>query len=216
VTLGQLLRHVFIATTPARVAGRHVGGVSLPLGHAAWRWTAGLLLTIAMVLGAPQLSHADNLELPSLEVVRSDDGVLLSFVTRFELPRAVEDAMHKGVPLHFVARVEVYRSRWYWTDRRLVDVSRTWRLAYQPLTRKYRVTFGSLNQTYDTLPDAMAALRRVSQWKVAETAQLENDAFHYLEFSYRLDTSQLPRPMQIGITGQSEWSLMVERTINLD
>ncbi|MDB6002348.1 MAG: hypothetical protein JWP52_4047, partial [Rhizobacter sp.] len=64
--------------------------------------------------------------------------------------------------------------------------------------------------------DAMAALRRVSQWKVAETAQLENDAFHYLEFSYRLDTSQLPRPMQIGITGQSEWSLMVERTINLD
>jgi hypothetical protein len=212
VTLGQLLHHFFIASQPARVAGRRVRGVSFP----AWRWTAGLLLMVAMVLGAPQLSHADNLELPSLEVVRSDDGVLLSFVTRFELPRAVEDAMHKGVPLHFVARVEVYRSRWYWADRRLVDVSRTWRLAYQPLTRKYRVTFGSLNQTYDTLPDAMAALRRVSQWKVAETSQLENDAFHYLEFSYRLDTSQLPRPMQIGITGQPEWSLMVERTINLD
>jgi hypothetical protein len=34
----------------------------------------------------------------------------------------------------------------------VIRATRTWRLAYQPLTRKYRVTFGGLNQNYDSLP----------------------------------------------------------------
>jgi hypothetical protein len=179
------------------------------------RWSA-VVLTALLLCIAPLVAGADTLELPTLEVVRTDDGLMLSFVSRFELPRAVEDAVQKGVPLHFVARVELFRSRWYWRDQRIADVSRTWRLAYQPLTRRYRVTFGSLNQNFDTLSDAMAGLRRVTQWKVVDNAALESDAHHYVEFSYRLDTTQLPRPMQIGITGQSEWSLSVERTISLD
>lgn len=205
----------------------HLGGASrfgrpLPAaaGVAAWRhalvrWlTAAITALLLCVL--PMVAAADPLELPTLEVVRTDDGLMLSFVSRFELPRAVEEAVQKGIPLHFVARIELFRSRWYWRDQRIADVSRTWRLAYQPLTRRYRVTFGSLNQSYDTLDDAMAAIRRVTQWKVVDNSALDNDAHHYVEFSYRLDTSQLPRPMQIGITGQSEWTLSVERTISLD
>jgi hypothetical protein len=105
----------------------------------------------------------------------------------------------------------VFRERWYWLDRRIATASRAWRLAYQPLTRKYRVTFGGLNQSYDTLDEAMAVLRRVGAWKIAEAAQVEEGARHYVEFSYRLDTSQLPRPMQIGIGAQAEWALSVER-----
>jgi hypothetical protein len=193
------------ATTAAAAAGRRL--------LAEWLFVVFAALALC---GTPMTAGADVLELPTLEVVRTDDGLMLSFVSRFELPRAVEDAVQKGVPLHFVARVELFRSRWYWRDQRIADVSRTWRLAYQPLTRRYRVTFGSLNQNYDTLFDAMAALRRVTQWKVVDNAALENDARHYVEFSYRLDTTQLPRPMQIGITGQSDWTLSVERTISLD
>jgi hypothetical protein len=179
------------------------------------RWSIAVVAALALCVSSLTAS-AEPLELPTLEVVRTDDGLMLSFVSRFELPRAVEDAVQKGIPLHFVARIELFRSRWYWRDQRIADVSRTWRLAYQPLTRRYRVTFGSLNQTYDTLADAMAALRRVTQWKVVDNSALENDAHHYVEFSYKLDTTQLPRPMQIGITGQSEWTLSVERTISLD
>jgi hypothetical protein len=33
-----------------------------------------------------------------------------------------------------------------------------------------------------------------------------------VEFTYRLDTTLLPRPMQIGIGGQPEWTLLVEKT----
>jgi hypothetical protein len=46
---------------------------------------------------------------------------------------------------------------------------------------------------------------------LADAGQIEDDGHHYIEFSYRLDTSQLPRPMQIGIGGQADWTLRVER-----
>jgi hypothetical protein len=40
----------------------------------------------------------------------------LEFAARLELPRAVEDALQRGVPLYFVAEAQLLRSRWYWRD----------------------------------------------------------------------------------------------------
>lgn len=177
------------------------------------RWLTSLLLGLSMLaLLVPAVGRADGVELASFEVVHNEEGVLLNFSAQFELSRSVEDALQKGVPLHFVAEVELLRDRWYWRDKRVTSASRVWRLAYQPLTRKYRVTFGGLNQAYDSLADALTAVRRVSGWKIAEASQIEDGARHYVEFSYRLDTTQLPRPMQIGIGGLPEWLLSVERT----
>jgi len=183
----------------------------------AWRawpsWPA-LRLACAWLLAALLLApplRAETPEISSFDIVHNEEGVSLSFAVRFELPRGVEDALQKGVPLFFVAEADIFRDRWYWLDRRVTSTSRTWRLAYQPLTRKYRVTFGGLNQTFETLVDAMAGVRRISAWKLAEPGQLDDGARHYVEFRYRLDTTQLPRPMQIGIGGQTDWTVQVEK-----
>ena len=37
----------------------------------------------------------------------------------------------------------------------------------------------------------------------------------YVEFSYALDTEQLPRPMQIALPGASEWALRIERELKV-
>ena len=178
--------------------------------HRGWRAWLGLLLA-CLALALAGHSRADQPEFSEFEVARTDEGVMLSFALRFDLPRGVEDALSKGVPLYFVAEAEVFRDRWYWRDKSVVKVNRVWRIAYQPLTRKYRVSFGGLNQNFDNLSDAVASVRRVSGWKIADAHETE-DGRHYVEFSYRLDTTLLPRPMQIGIGGQPEWSLLVERT----
>lgn len=162
------------------------------------------------------LAFAAGIDLREVELGRSDEGVLLSFTADFELPAAVEEALLKGVPLHFEAEARVYRSRWYWRDQRIARASRTWRLAYQPLTRRYRVTFGSLNQNYDSLGEALAAIQRTTRWRIAGLNEFEAGERHYIELDYRLDTSQLPRPFQIGIGGQAEWDLSAESTLVMD
>ena len=148
--------------------------------------------------------------------MREDDAVLLSYVANFELPPSVEDALHRGVPLHFEARAELLQSRWYWRDKRVANATLSWRLSYQPLTRTYRVGTGGLNQNFDTLAEALDSMRRRSRWKIADAAQLEDDGNHYVEFAFRLNTNMLPRPMQIGIGGETAWSLSVERTQRLE
>ena len=151
-------------------------------------------------------------ELSTFEVSRGEEGLLLSYAVKFELPRGAEEALSKAVPLYFVAEAEVFRDRWYWRDQSQAQASRVWRIVYQPLTLTYRVTFGGLSQTYPNRTEALASISRNARWKIAEPGATDDGGRHYVEFSFRLDTTLLPRPMQIGISGQPDWSLSVERT----
>ena len=164
---------------------------------------------LALTLGT---ARADGVELSQLATRRAEDGLDLSFTTHFELSRPAEDALHKGVPLYFVAEAAVLRNRWYWRDARVARAERSWRLSWQPLTRQYRVSNGGLHQSFATLDEALTVLRGQSAWHIAEPKDIEDGGSYYLEFSYRLDVSQLPRPMQIGL--QSGFALSIEQKRN--
>jgi hypothetical protein len=181
---------------------------------------AALLVTFAIALalgiGATTAIAAEQVELTGLDLSRDEDGVYLNYAVDLQLSRSVEDALIKAVPLYFVAEAQIYRDRWYWRDRRVADVVRVWRIVYQPLTSSYRITFGALSQTYATQGEALAAISRAARWKIAEPGQIDEGSRHYVEFSFKLDTSLLPRPMQIGVAGQPDWQLSVTRTLRLN
>jgi hypothetical protein len=95
------------------------------------------------------------------------------------------------------------------------------RLSYQPLTRRWRLQVSpvpignsglALGQSFDTREEAMAAVQHIARWKIAELADLEPDARYSVEFQFRLDVSQLPRPFQIGAVGHSDWNISASRT----
>ena len=195
---------------PAKGLGRAVAW-----GSQVLRWAWGLLLVLALVMGAVSAARADGIHLTDLRTERTDEGLLLSFSARFELTKPVEEALLKGLPVYFQAEVNVMRSRWYWRDARAARGVRSWRLVWQPLTRQYRVTTEGLHQNFDSLPEALAFMRGVSGWRIAEPRDIDEDGKYYLEFSYKLDTSQLPRPMQIGLGAPQGWGLSVEHRLNL-
>lgn len=174
------------------------------------------LLLLGLALLAPAPAPAQGIELAQLQAARRDGELTLEFAARITLPRAVEEALHRGVPVYFVAQAELRRKRWYWLDERVARVARTWRIAYQPLTSSWRVGLGGLYQTYPTLPDAIAAVSRSPGWKIADLAQLDPDSRYELEFGFKLDTTQLPGPMQIGLGGQGEWAIGAERVLRIE
>ena len=184
-----------------------------PLVTVAGEFGLGLGLAATSL---PAWASAPAIELLTLRLQRADGALSLDFAARIHLSRAVEEALQRGVPVYFTAQAQLLRNRWYWRDERVARVQRTWRLAFQPLTSSWRVGFGGLNQTQATLEEALASLSRLSDWKIAELAQVDPDSRHYVEFSFRLDTSQLPGPMQFGLTTQADWTLGVERTLRLE
>ena len=185
------------------------------------RFLLGFYLYALLACGAGA-GVASATEISQLRVERADDGIHLSALVRFDIPPVVEDALLKGIPMFFVVEADIYRERWYWTDPRVASAARTIRLAYQPLTRRWRVNVApglisssaglraTLNQNYDSLPEALAVIQRVARWKIAEAAEVDPDAAHKLDFSFRLDLSQLPRPFQIGVAGQKDWAISVQ------
>jgi hypothetical protein len=164
----------------------------------------------------PVAARAQGVELLTLQTARAEGGLNLEFAARISLPRAVEDALQRGVPIYFVAEAQLLRNRWYWRDERVARVARSWRVAYQPLTGAWRVGLGGLNQTYTSLGEALTTASRSAGWHLAELAQLDADKSYYLEFSYRLDTSQLPGPMQFGLGGQGDWAVGASRVIKVE
>lgn len=172
-----------------------------------------LALALLSSLCLAPASQAAPLEVLRVVAHRSSDGVYIELETRFDLPPSVEEALQKGVALYFTAEAVLRRPRWYWRDTEVSTAVRTWRLNYQPLTQTYRVSFGGLSQTYTSLRDALHAVQYCSQWRIAEAVPADDDARYYAEVSYRLDTSQLPRPLQIGLGSQAEWNLAAERTV---
>ena len=176
------------------------------------RWLPWLLW-----LACAGAAHAQGVELASLQVQKLEGALTIDFNVRVSLPRAVEEAVQRGVPIYFVAQAQLLRDRWYWRDERVSRVSRSWRLAYQPLTNSWRVGLGGLYQTVPTLAEALSIASRSAGWKLADLSQLDaSDKGYYLQFSYRLDTSQLPGPMQFGLTGQGDWAVGVNTTLKIE
>jgi len=187
------------------------------------RW---LFLSLSLILvGVAQANTP--VELQALKVERQDSAIYISGTWQFELPTALEDALLKGITLYFVTEVDISQERWYFYSQRVAYAERHVRLFYQPLTRRWRVNVSpqpfnvsglgmSLGQSYDTAEEAMVAVRRIVQWRIANATDYNPDAKQTININFKLDLKQLPRPLQIGATGQSDWSINFNKTQRLE
>lgn len=197
--------------------------------RAARAWLARATLACLLCLGAALPAQATDPTVEQIGLYRTADGLYLSARLQLAPSAPVEDALLRGVPLYFVWQAEVYRDRWYWTDKRVASVHRTLRLAYQPLTRRWRVSVSNdpeagrggaglqyaLHQNFDSLPDALAGVSRVARWRIADGVQLEAGGDQRAEVSFRLDLTLLPRPFQIGMGNQPEWLVNFSRRLEV-
>jgi len=186
------------------------------------RLSSGLTWLLAMLLcfgWGGSLAQTPPQETTRLTLEREVDGLWLSTQLEFDLPEVVEGALQKGIPIFFVAQADLLRKRWYWADKKLATAQRHLRLSYHPLTQRWRlnITLGEtaeavqglvFNQNFETLAEAMASVRRIFRWKIADADDLEPGAQQLVEFRFQLDVAQLPRPLRIGTLGQSDWSVV--------
>lgn len=96
----------------------------------------GLVALVLHALSLSAMAQSPRADSPEVRVARTEQGVMLSGSVRFDLSSSIEDALLKGVPVHFVYEADVVRERWYWLDRRVSARSRHLRLSHQLLTRK--------------------------------------------------------------------------------
>jgi hypothetical protein len=162
-------------------------------------------LLLALVAAHP--ARAEGIEVRGAALVAAEEGYYLEATFDIALTNALEDALNKGVPLHFLVEFELIRPRWYWLNEKLVNHQQRYRLSYNALTRQYRVGVGTLYQNFPTLGEALELLKRVRLRDLFEPATLRKDNTYTAGLRMRLDTSQLPRPFQLSAVGSRDWNI---------
>ncbi|TAG06312.1 MAG: DUF4390 domain-containing protein [Betaproteobacteria bacterium] len=175
--------------------------------RSAITWALALLLvwlTIASVA-------AETIAVRSALVRPTEDALVIDAEFDITLTAPLEAALLRGTPLYFALDTEITRRRAYWFDDSLPSAQSVRRLTYSPLTSSYRVDTGrtlSGSANYPTLEEALRQIRLIRGRSLIDKKELRNGAIYEVSIRLRLDTTQLPKPLQVNTLVSREWSLI--------
>ena len=171
------------------------------------------LLVLCLVWWGAASAAAEGIHVTSAEVSQNDGNYYLDANFEVELTHTLEDALNRGLPLHFVVEFEVIRPRWYtlylW-NKSVLEFEQDYRLSYNALTRQYRLSQGALHQNFDTLNDALALMGRLRTRFLGDAEMLDDGKVYEAAIRMRLDVTQLPKPFQINALASRDWNLTSE------
>lgn len=172
----------------------------------AFRWLAVLLLGCWLAVAGSALA-GDKSVVKQASIQAAPQGYVLDADIDVVLNPTLEDALTKGINLHFLLELEVTRPRNWWFDESIAEPVRKMRIYYHLLLRRYVVETGYSTQTVATLSEALALLGRVGDWQILERGALKAGQQYQARLRLRLNTAQLPKPLSIGAVTGDKWEL---------
>ncbi len=176
-------------------------------GRAMARGALLRTIALAMAMALAPLAHAEGIAVKSAVLEPTDDGWQLDADFDVQFSPRLEEAVNRGVPLYFVVDFELSRPRWYWFDQKPVQYTQTYKIAYTPLLRQYRLSVGSVYQNFTRFEEVTRVLSRIRGLHVADPQALKRDITYQAAVRMRLDTSQLPKPFQVNAIASRDWTL---------
>lgn len=162
---------------------------------------------------------AEGIFISKAEARLTDEGYQLSAVYNIQLSHTVETALTRGVTLYFVSELTINRSRWYWFDTDVVRDEQVAKLSYNALTQQYRITRGSLFQSFHELKEALQVLGHQTAPPVPLSMLDRQGGGFFTRLmkkgsdccsamaQMRLDVTQLPKPLQVNALTNEDWNL---------
>ncbi|MES2580563.1 MAG: DUF4390 domain-containing protein [Pseudomonadota bacterium] len=154
---------------------------------------------------------ASSININYAELQPLDDSYALSADIDIDFDDAIEEAVNKGVPLHFLIEFQVVKPWKYWFDDEIVTVTSSVMLSYHALSRQYLVNHGAHQKSFETLDEAKDALMQISNWKVMDKSLIEKSEAYNAALLVRLDQSKLPKAIQVDAIGSEKWNLTSQK-----
>lgn len=167
-------------------------------------------------------AFAGGIAISKAEAHLTEEGYQLSADFDIQLSQTVETALKRGVTLYFVSELAINRSRWYWLDTDVARDEQVSKLSFNALTQQYRITHGTLFQSFYDLQDALHVLGHQTAPPVP-LELLDKEGGGYFSrllkkgsqccsafARMRLDVTQLPKPLQVNAITSEDWNLESE------
>ncbi|NOT16543.1 MAG: DUF4390 domain-containing protein [Sulfuriferula sp.] len=171
-------------------------------------WKKIKLWWLALIISTGALAAGEGIQIKSAELRLQDDVYYLQAQMMVIPNPTLEDALRKGVSLYFVTDFELKRPRWYWLNEDVAHYTRVSRLSYNALLRQYVVSGVNIHaRSVDKLDEALLALGEVSAVPIVTRNELDTRETYQAKLTMRLDTTQLPKPLQINALASGKWDL---------
>jgi hypothetical protein len=165
------------------------------------------LLALWLAFAGIATAGAQGIEVRRASLGITDSAYILEADFSITLTHSLEEALNKGVPLYFLVEFELIRPRWYWFNERITASEQEYRLAFNPLTRQYRIGVGRLHQNVGSLAEVVDFLSHIRRREDIPPGALRKGDTYVAGVRMRLDPSQLPKPFQVNALGSREWTL---------
>lgn len=167
-----------------------------------------LACQLLLVFACATAQAADEIDITLAKIEATEEGYRLGANYAFDLNRDLEDALQHGVKLYFTTEIELTRPRWWWRDDRAVSSKRTVSISYDVLLRQYYVSMGgSVQQTFQTLDEAMFQIRRPGRWVIAPKGALKHGESYEVTLRMYMNRDLLQKPLQVNAFSNSDWHL---------
>lgn len=165
------------------------------------------------------LALADNAQPPKppIEIVMLNDyqneqQLFMDAQVHFELPKTVLDAIHHEIPLTFTTQIELIEQQrviGIGFNRTRIDILYHTQLQYFGYNRRYVIANmrNQQVQSFDSLNDALNTLGTLSNFQLADLADLHPDTLYRIRMKVALNKWHLPTPLIIHSMFDSDWQL---------
>jgi hypothetical protein len=172
-------------------------GCSQPANR-GWGATVGIFL-LAILASSALFAKEGRFEIISADA-RLEDGLwLVDASVDLELSRKVIEALENGVRLHIQLQYEVNRSRSFWMDQNITELTQDIELQYLTLSQRYVVHYldSDTQTSFASLFSAMRSLRQVRDFPLVDANKLDAENEYWVAMRAVLDQEKLPGPLQI-------------------
>jgi len=170
-----------------------------------------LSITFLFLNSASHAFAASSIIINQAELQPIDNFYALNADVDIDFDDAIEEAVNKGVALHFLIEFQVVKPWKYWFDDEIVTTSNSVSLSYHALSRQYLVNHGLHQKSFETLYEAKDALLEISNWKVLDKSLIEKGEVYNAALLIRLDQTKLPKAIQVDAIGSDKWNLTSQK-----
>ena len=171
-----------------------------------------LSLLLGSLLSSPAAFAATNsILIKQADLQLTDDYYLLNAELSINFDAEIEEAINKGVPLHFLIEFQVVSPRKYWFDDEIITTTNRVALSYHALTKQYLIKRDTHQKSFETLDEAIDELSQLSDLKVFEKTLIEKDGDYKAAVLMRLDQTKLPKAIQVDAIASEQWNITSQK-----
>ena len=153
---------------------------------------------VAVILGlcllAPPPSLAQDARLTNIIVTNTRDHLLIYLTVAGAFREKMVTAISSGVPASFIFHIHLLRTRNFWPDKQIADITVTHTIKYNSLKKEYIVkrSWDETTLTVQDFAEARKLMSEVDSLKIIPLGQLEKGRQYQIRAKAELSKLTLP------------------------